>query len=226
VAADRVAGDRDAGRVEVLLRAVPGDPGGDGVGFLDRGGVLGLRREAVVREHHGCAGADRELADQPVVGVGVAEHPARAVDVDDDRQRAGRVARAQDADRHLAGRPAGHPRVGDVDVGLGDVAGLHLVDGLATLLGAEVEQEGRVGGRVREPLGGEFEHWLAGHGGSPYLWPGRPPSRIVLSAVVPTSRPSLPGRITAMVVQVRGRRPLLPGRRPGPLRRGDAGKLP
>ncbi len=179
VAADRVAGDRDASRVEVLLRAVLGDPGGDGVGFLDRGGVPGLRREAVVREHHGCAGADRELADQPVVGVSVAEHPARAVDVDDDRQRAGRVARAQDADRHLAGRAAGHRRVADVDVGLGDVAGLHLVDGLATLLRAEVEQEGRVGGRVCELLGGRFEHWLAGHGwcqgrSCPGLVPWRP----------------------------------------------------
>jgi hypothetical protein len=90
-----------------------------------------------------------------------------------------------------AGRAAGHRRVADVDVGLGDVAGLHLVDGLATLLRAEVEQEGRAGGRVCELLGGRFEHWLAGHGWFPKLvvvrgWcPGCPGQRGVADGWLP-----------------------------------------
>ena len=44
------------------------------------------------------------------------------------------------------------------DLGLVDVAGLDLVDDLAALDRAEVEQVGRVGGGVGERPGGGLEH--------------------------------------------------------------------
>jgi hypothetical protein len=49
---------------------------------------------------------------------------------------------------------------------------------------------------------------------------------MVLSAVVPTSGPFLSGRITAMTVQVCVVVFCCVDAAPGPLRRGDAGKLP
>ena len=140
------------------------DPLGDRVGLLDRGRVLRFGRETVVREHHRSVRADRELADQPVVGVCVAEHPARAVNVDDHRQRSGGAARAQHPHRHRARRAARHGHVGDVDLRRRDLAGLNLVHDFAALVRAEVKQVRGVGGRVGELLGGRLEHRLAGHG--------------------------------------------------------------
>jgi hypothetical protein len=98
VAADRVAGDRDPGCVQAVGGAVVGDPRQHGVDFLDRGGVVRLRGEAVVGEHERGAGTVRELADEPVVGVGVAEHPSGAVGVEDDRGFAVGALGAHDAD--------------------------------------------------------------------------------------------------------------------------------
>jgi hypothetical protein len=89
------------------------------------------------------------------VAVAVADHPAAAVEVDDDGQRSGRARGAHDPDRDLAGRPA---RVLDVDVGLVDRIALHLIEGHATLHQAELEQVRRVCGRVGERLRGGLEH--------------------------------------------------------------------
>jgi hypothetical protein len=58
---------------------VVGDPVEDRVDLLDCGGIASLRGEAAVGEHHRGAGAVGEVADEPVVGVGVAEHPSGAM---------------------------------------------------------------------------------------------------------------------------------------------------
>jgi hypothetical protein len=50
-----------------------------GVYLLDGSGVLGLGREAVVDEHGGGLSARGEFADEPVVGMDVAEDPAGAM---------------------------------------------------------------------------------------------------------------------------------------------------
>ena len=92
------------------------------------------------------------------MGVRVAENPAGAVNVEHDRQRTGGALGAHDADGDVAVRAARDRVVGDVDLGLVDVAGLDLVDDLAALDSAEVEQVGRVGGGVSERLGGRLEH--------------------------------------------------------------------
>ena len=152
VAANGIAGDRDPRGVETLLGAVLGDPAGDRIRLLERGRIAGLRREAVVGEDDGCTGPGRELADQAVVGVAVAEHPAGAVDVHDHGKRSDRSPWAQDANGHLAGRSAWKGGVLDVDVRLCDLTGLHLVDGLATFYGTEVEEIGRVGSCLDERL--------------------------------------------------------------------------
>ncbi|GAA2778384.1 hypothetical protein GCM10019017_24310 [Streptomyces showdoensis] len=85
----RVARDGDAGAVEVLVVALAGDPLGDAVVLLDGDGVPGLGRQVVLGEDDRRPRADRELADEPVVGVGVAEDPAGAVEVEDDGKRPG-----------------------------------------------------------------------------------------------------------------------------------------
>jgi hypothetical protein len=71
VAADRVAGDGDAARVEALAGAVCLDPAGGGVVLLDRDRVTRLGGAVVLGEDDGGAGADGELTDEAVVGVGV-----------------------------------------------------------------------------------------------------------------------------------------------------------
>jgi hypothetical protein len=71
--------------------------------------------------------------------VVVAEDPAGAVHGEDRRQCARRALRADDPDRHVAAR-SGDAQLLDVCGRLVHLAGLHLVDGLAALLGAEVEQ--------------------------------------------------------------------------------------
>jgi hypothetical protein len=104
--------------------------------------MLGLGREAVLREHSGRSGADRDFADKPVVGPGVAEDPACSVDVQDHRERPGGSGRTYDPDGHVAVGAARHldPFVGDG--GLDDLSRLCLVDDFASLVGAEVVQKG------------------------------------------------------------------------------------
>jgi hypothetical protein len=97
------------------------------------------------------------------VGVVVAEDPAGAVDVNDHRQRPADDLRAQDAHRHQAGRAAGHGGVVDVDDQLLDRAGLDLIDDPATLVRAELKQEGRVGGGVDDGLRLRLEVDGVGH---------------------------------------------------------------
>jgi hypothetical protein len=100
---------------------------------------------------------DGQLADQSIVCVGVTEHPAGSVDVEDHGQGAVGVERADDASRNRAGRTAldGDPLL--VDVRLGDFAALDVVDGLAALGGGQLEQVRRVGGGFDERLSGGLE---------------------------------------------------------------------
>jgi hypothetical protein len=63
--------------------ALADDPAGGRVALLDRDRVARLRRAVVLDEHDRGPGADGELAHEPVMGAGVAEHPAAAVDVQD-----------------------------------------------------------------------------------------------------------------------------------------------
>jgi hypothetical protein len=118
---------------------------------------------AVVGEHHRGLRADGELADEPVVGVVVAEDPAGAVEVDDHRQRPAGALGAQDAHRHPAGGAAGHGGVLDVDGRLLDRAGLELIDGPATLVRAELKQVGRIGVGVDDGRGLRLEVDGVGH---------------------------------------------------------------
>ncbi len=88
--------------------------------------------------------------------MGVAEHPARTVDVERITGRvpvtpAGLTIRARTLP---VGPPDGDPLL--VDVRHLDLAGLHLVDGLATLRRGEVEQVRRIGGGLRESGGRRF----------------------------------------------------------------------
>ena len=86
-------------------------------------------------------------SSRSVVGVGVAEHPAGAVDVEDHRQRAGGAGRFDDAHPHRAGRAALDADPFLVDRRLLYVAGLDLVDGLAAFRGGHLIQERRgIGG--------------------------------------------------------------------------------
>jgi hypothetical protein len=105
-----------------VVRALLCDPLEHGVDLLDRGWVARLRREAVVREHQRCLGAGHELADKPVMGVGVAEHPSSAMRVEDDRENAVGVLGAHDADRDLTRGAAEDGPVLDLDVGLVDLS--------------------------------------------------------------------------------------------------------
>jgi hypothetical protein len=62
------------------------------------------------------------------MGVPVAEYPADAVDVDDDRQGGGGALGADDPDRHLAGGTARDDEVTQVHRGLGHWPALDLLD--------------------------------------------------------------------------------------------------
>ena len=48
--------------------------------FLDRYRIVSLGRAVVVDKDHGGVSADRDLANLPVMGGGVAHHPADAVE--------------------------------------------------------------------------------------------------------------------------------------------------
>lgn len=157
VAADGVADHRDTGGVQALGRALGDDPLGHCVVLLDGDGVAGLGREVVLGEDDSGLCADRQFAHQAVVGVGVAEDPARAMDVDDHRERAGGAGGADDPRPHLAGGSAGHGDPLFVDGGLGYVAGLQVVDSLAALCRGQLEQERRVRGRLGECRGGGLQ---------------------------------------------------------------------
>ena len=126
-------------------------------------GVLGFGGAAVVGEHHRGLRANGELADEPVVGVVVAEDPAGAVEVEDHRQGPVGALGAQDAYRHLAGGAAGHGGVVDVDGQLLDRAGLDRIDGPATLVRAQLKQVGRSSVGVDDGLGLRLEVDGVGH---------------------------------------------------------------
>ncbi len=168
VAADRVARDDHARPVEALGLAVLHDPLGDGVRLLVLDRVLHVGGARVVGEHEGGAGADAEVAAEPVVRVRVAEHPPGAVRVEDHRQLA-RRARAlglEDARPHLPPLARVHRDPLLVHVGLEDGRVLHDVDGLAALLGRDLEQERRLGRCLAERLRGGLKRVLVwvGHG--------------------------------------------------------------
>jgi hypothetical protein len=97
------------------------DPAGDGIVLLDRDGVASLGGQVVFGEDDGCAGARREFPHEAVVGMGVAEDPAGAVDVEDDRQGASGAGRLDDPRPDRVGRATvdGDPLL--VDVRLGDL---------------------------------------------------------------------------------------------------------
>ena len=86
---------------------------------VDGGGEAVLRRVAVVRPRRSTAStAHAQVAAQRIVRRGVAQHPAAAVEVHDDRVRA-RGRRSVEAVRQFAGR-AGQHAVDDLaDVGTG-----------------------------------------------------------------------------------------------------------
>jgi len=105
----------------------------------------------------GRAGADGQLADQPVVGVAVAQHPAAAVHVEDRRQRPRGVRRPDDPHAHVADLGGdGDPAV--LDRELVDRRGLDVIEHLAGPGGRELVDQWRRGGRLDERLGGGLEH--------------------------------------------------------------------
>jgi len=86
------------------------------------------------------------------VRAGIAEHPAAAVDVQDDGQGSGRAARTHDPDGNVAdlGRDR-DPFV--IDVGQGDGAGLDLVQQGARAVDPALGEGRRLGGGLREGAG-------------------------------------------------------------------------
>ena len=118
--------------IQPLRRALAGDPLGGGVALLDGHRVAGLGRVGVLDEGQGGVGADRQLAYEPVVGAGVAEHPAAAVHVDDGRQATLGAFRLDDPHAGVAyGGGHGDPFL--VDRQLLDRPGLKVVEDLARL---------------------------------------------------------------------------------------------
>ena len=165
VAADRVAGDRDAVGVELVGGALAHDPLGGRVPLLDRDGIARFGRAVVFDEHDGGAGADCELADESVVRVGVAEHPAAAVHVEDHWQRPDGVRGPDDPHAHVAD-VGGHGDPAIVHGQLVDRRGLQFVEHGARLGRAQFVQERRLGGRLDERLRGRLEHDRVVRGGT------------------------------------------------------------
>ena len=105
VAADRVAGDRQACVVEPSVSPSLHDPLRRGVGLLDRDRVLGFGGSVVLDEHNCGVRTDGQFADETIVGAGVAEDPAAAVDVQDRREQ----------------EPVGADGLDDADLNVADV---------------------------------------------------------------------------------------------------------
>jgi hypothetical protein len=109
------------------------------------------------------------------MGAGVAEHPAAAMHVQDHRQRALGAGRAHDPHTHIAdvGRD-GDPAL--VDGQHVDRRRLDVVEHLARLVGGQLVQERRIGGRLDERLRGGLEHdgvvRRYGHGSGPFCCRG------------------------------------------------------
>ena len=137
--------------------ALADDPPGDCVALLDRDRVARLGRAVVLHEHDRRAGAAGQLAHEPVVRAGVAEHPAAAVHVQDHRQRApapaGRTMRTWTSPTS-AGTVIQRSSIGQ----LVDRRRLDVVEHLARLVGGQLVQERRRGGRLDERLGRGLEH--------------------------------------------------------------------
>jgi len=153
----RVADHRDPRTVQVGT-PVSGQPAQHRVTLAHRLRVARLRREAVVREDHGRAGADGQLPDQPVMGVAVPEDPAATVQVEDHRQPTDGARRPDDPDRHRGIAAGAHRLVLHIHVGFGDGAGLKFGEGASTSFRPELVQIRRVRGRLGKPPGGGFQH--------------------------------------------------------------------
>src|SRR2546421_1267573 len=82
VATSAVAADREPGRVDTDVRAVPGDPAGGGMAVLHRGGEPVLGRQPVADRDNGAGYGVRERAADAVGGVDAAEGPAATEEVD------------------------------------------------------------------------------------------------------------------------------------------------
>jgi hypothetical protein len=68
--------------------------------------ILCLGSPGEIHEYDRHAGATREIADQPIVGVAVAEHPPAAVKVEQGREAIRVMRGTDDTDRYAAGRAA------------------------------------------------------------------------------------------------------------------------
>jgi hypothetical protein len=145
--------------------ALADDPLGGGIALLDRHGVVGLGRVGIFDEQQRGPRADGQLADEPVVSAGVAEDPAAAVHVDDDRQRAGAAGRPDDPDAGIADLGGdGDPLLFDRQQPRG--IRLQVVEHLARSGGLELVDERRNGSGVDDALCGGLEDdaGLNGHG--------------------------------------------------------------
>ena len=80
IAADAVARDGEACGIDIELSGMLGDVFRHRIVFLDPYRIVSLGRAVVVDKDHGGVSADRDLANQPVMGGGVAHHPADAVE--------------------------------------------------------------------------------------------------------------------------------------------------
>ena len=87
IAADTVARDRDPLRIEFQLTGVDGQILQHRESLFERDRVFRLRGRCIFDKRHRCAGSGAKLPDQPVVGIAVAENPASAVKITDQRQR-------------------------------------------------------------------------------------------------------------------------------------------
>jgi hypothetical protein len=118
---------------------------------------VGFRRAVVLDEGDNRTATNGQLTDEPVVRVGVAEHPAAAVHVEDHGQHPDVMRRADDLHADIADVGRNRDPVG-IDGELVDGRGLHVVEHLASLGRSELVQERRLGGRLDELLRGLLEH--------------------------------------------------------------------
>jgi hypothetical protein len=107
VAADRVARDSEAIRIESLFRALRDDPARRRLRLLDRDGMAGLRRTVVLDESDRGLGAHGELANEPIMGAGIAEDPASSVHIKHHGHEGLRLHRLDDPDAHVTDLGAG-----------------------------------------------------------------------------------------------------------------------